>query len=221
MRRILIAAQKFPDAFGRTDRPIARQVYAFVLVMRYTGLSIGDAAGLPKSHVKGNRIITNRDKTGKEVYVRVPDFVIDALNAAPHDSPDYFFWSGNGLIHTRASKWNSRLRKVFVLGRVRLETAEWNQKSLRSKNPRAERGEKRIMSQADPRWFRHTLARDLLENDIVTMTELAEVLGNTEAVCRKHYSKWDRRRQAKIDQKLEKFWQLDPLQNTPASTFIS
>jgi hypothetical protein len=53
------------------------------------------------------------------------------------------------------------------------------------------------------------------------MTELAEILGNTEAVCRKHYSKWDRRRQAKIDQKLEKFWQLDPLQNTPSSAFIS
>ncbi len=221
MRKILIAARKFPDAFGRTDRPVARQVYAFVLVMRYTGLSIGDAAGLAKSHVKGNRIITNRDKTGKEVYVRVPDFVIDALNDAPHGSSEYFFWSGNGLIHTRASKWNSRLRKVFVLAGVRLETAEWNQKSLRSKTPRTARGEKRIISQADPRWFRHTLARDLLENDIVTMTELAEILGNTEAVCRKHYSKWDRRRQAKIDQKLERFWQLDPLQNTPASTFIS
>jgi len=63
----------------------------------------------------------------------------------------------------------------------------------------------------------HTLARDLLENDIVTMTELAEILGNTEAVCRKHYSKWDRRRQAKIDEKLEKFWRVDSLQINPAS----
>ena len=198
IRRILFAAQKFPDAFGRTDQAIARQVYAFVLVMRYTGLSIGDAAGLPKSHVTGDRIITNRDKTGKEVYVRVPKFVIDALNAAPHDGAKYFFCSGNGLIHTRASKWNSRLRKLFVLAGVRVESDEWDKKSLRSESPRIQRGEKRMVSQADPRWFRHTLARDLLENDIVTMTELAEILGNTEAVCRKHYSKWDRRRQAKL-----------------------
>lgn len=221
IRRILAAAQRFPDAFGRTGQPIARQVYAFVLIMRYTGLSIGDAAGLPKSHVRGNRITTNRDKTGKEVYVRVPDFVIQALEVAPHDSQDYFFWSGNGLIHTRASKWNSRLRKVFVLAGVRLESAEWDKRSLRSESPRIQRGEKRIISQADPRWFRHTLARDLLENDIVTMTELAEILGNTEAVCRKHYSKWDRRRQAKIDQKLEKFWSVDPLQTNPASVRVS
>jgi site-specific recombinase XerD len=202
IRRILLAAQKFPDAFGRTDQAIARRVYAFVLVMRYTGLSIGDAAGLPKSHV------------------RVPRFVIDAVNAAPHDSAEYFFWSGNGLIHTRASKWNARLRKVFVLAGVRLEIAEWDKKSLRSQSPRIRRAEKRITSQADPRWFRHTLARDLLENDIVTMTELAEILGNTEAVCRKHYSKWDRRRQAKIDEKLEKFWRLDPLQHDTSNSAL-
>ncbi len=217
IHRILLAAQKFPDAYGRTDQAIARQVYAFVLVMRYTGLSIGDAAGLQKSQVTGERIITNRDKTGKEVYVRVPGFVIDALNAAPHDGEKHFFWSGNGLIHTRASKWNSRLRKLFVLANIRLENTEWDKKSLRSESPRIQRGEKRIVSQADPRWFRHTLARDLLENDIVTMTELAEILGNTEAVCRKHYSKWDRRRQAKIDEKLEKFWRVDSLQINPAS----
>jgi hypothetical protein len=67
------------------------------------------------------------------------------------------------------------------------------------------------MSDADPRWFRHTLARDLLENEICTMTELAEILGNTEEVCRLHYSKWDNRRQARIDEKLSKFWDVDPL----------
>jgi len=86
----------------------SNEPYALVLIMRYTSLSIGDAAGLPKSHVTGDRIITNRDKTGKEVYVGVPNVVIDALNAAPHDGAKYFFWSGNGLIHTRASTWNSR-----------------------------------------------------------------------------------------------------------------
>lgn len=54
--------------------------------MGCTGLSIGEVAGLPRSHVIGNRVMTNRDKTGKEVYVKVSAFVIDALNNAPHDS---------------------------------------------------------------------------------------------------------------------------------------
>jgi hypothetical protein len=54
------------------------------------------------------------------------------------------------------------------------------------------------------------------------MTELAEILGNTEAVCRKHYSRWDRRRQRKIDGKLEKFCRLAPMQHdTPNSALVS
>ena len=43
------------------------------------------------------------------------------------------------------------------------------------------------------------------------MTELAEILGNTEEICRKHYSKWDKRRQDKIDEKLNSFWRVDPV----------
>jgi hypothetical protein len=134
--------------------------------------------------------------------------VIDALNLAPHDSNEYFFWSGQGLIHTRTSKWGARLQKLFVLAGVRLTDADWTSKEKQGKKERTGR---RIISQADPRWFRHTLARDLLENELVTMTELAEILGNTEEICRKHYSKWDKRRQDKIDEKLNSFWRVDPV----------
>ena len=212
LKAVMESLPCFSDEYGRCDGPITLQMKAFVLVMRYTGLSIGDVAGLPKAHVKGTQVMTNRDKTGKEVYVRVPEFVIDALNRALHDSVGYFFWTGSGKLHTRTSKWGERLQRLFVLAGVRLTEAEWTKKSTRSKiaKERSLQG-KRIVSQADPRWFRHTLARDLLENEICTMTELAEILGNTEEVCRNHYSKWDNRRQARIDEKLGKFWNVDPL----------
>ncbi len=212
LKAVLDALPRFPDEYGRCGGPIGLQTRAFVLVMRYTGLSIGDVAGLPKAHVTGTQVMTNRDKTGKEVYVRVSQLVIQALNDAPHDSEAYFFWTGNGKIHTRTSKWGERLQRLFVLAEVRLVEAEWTKKSTRSKKAQElARTGKRIMSDADPRWFRHTLARDLLENEICTMTELAEILGNTEEVCRLHYSKWDNRRQARIDEKLSKFWDVDPL----------
>lgn len=199
---IIEAAKAFPDSYGNTETGLTRQVYAFVLVMRYTGLSIGDVAGLPKSAVRGDEIRTVRDKTEKEVYVKVPTHVIEALNCAPHDSSEYFFWSGEGKIHTRASKWNTRLQKLFVLAGVRVGEKEWNAKSLRSKK---DRPPMRPFSDADPRWFRHSLARDLLEQG-VSMEELAEILGNTPEVCQKHYSKWDIRRQARISEKLERIW---------------
>jgi integrase len=212
LKAVMDALPRLPDEYGRFGGIIATQTKAFVLVMRYTGLSIGDVAGLPKAHVTGTQIKTNRDKTGKEVYVRVPQFVIDALKEAPRDSDEYFFWTGGGKIHTRTSKWGERLQRLFVLAGVRLTEAEWTKKSTRSKKAqeRALTG-KRVISEADPRWFRHTLARDLLENEIVTMTELSEILGNTEEVCRLHYSKWDMRRQTRIDEKLGRFWDVDPL----------
>jgi integrase/recombinase XerD len=212
LKAIIDTLPRFPDGHGHCGGPIAKQTRAFVLVMRYTGLSIGDVAGLPKAHVSGTQVLTNRDKTGKEVYVRVPQFVVDALNEAPHDSTNYFFWTGISQIHTRASKWGLRLQRLFVLAGVRLAEAEWTKKSTRSKKAQERAlNAKRIISEADPRWFRHTLARDLLENEIVTMTELSEILGNTEEVCRLHYSKWDNRRQSRIDEKLGRFWDVDPL----------
>jgi integrase len=212
---IYVAASHLADEYGRGGTSIAKQTKAFALVLRYTGLSIGDVTGLPKSHVHGDRIVTNRDKTGKEVYVRVPSVVLEALRDAPHDSDQYFFWSGNGEIRTRTSKWGDRLQRLFVLARVRLkEVDHWPKRATKSRKARKNaETSKRTISQADPRWFRHTLARDLLENQIVTMEELSEILANSLAVCDKHYSKWDRRRQTRIDDKLEQFWGTDPILN--------
>jgi integrase len=212
LRAIFNALPKLADEYGRTGGPIALQTKAFAHMMRYSGLSIGDVTKLPKSDVivggTESRVITQRAKTGKEVSVKVPPFVIDALNAAPHDSNEFFFWSGRGKVHTRSSKWGDRLQKLLVLAGVRLKNGEWTKRSTRSKKPR---GEFRIISEADPRWFRHTLARDLLLSGQVTMAELAEILGNTEEICKKYYSKWDKKRQDKVDEKIDAFWQIDPL----------
>jgi integrase len=46
--------------------------------------------------------------------------------------------------------------------------------------------------------YRHTLATRLLEGG-ASFQEVADVLGNTEAVVRKHYGKWSKKRQANID----------------------
>jgi len=208
------ALETLPDEYGRRGTPIASQTKAFVLVMRYTGLSIGDVVGLRKKSVKGDRVVTNRDKTGKEVYVKLPPIVVTALAEAPHDSDEYFFWSGKGEFKSRKNKWSDRLQRLFVHAKVRLTEAPWAKRAMKSKKAKQKaEQETRIVSEADPRWFRHTLARDLLENEIVTMEELAEILGNTLAICEKHYSKWDRRRQQKIDQKLSNFWTTDPILN--------
>ncbi len=207
MESIITALPKFGASYKRDGESIGMQTNAFALVMRFTGLSIGDVVSLPKADVKGNQIITNRNKTGKEVYVKVPQFVIDALNAAPHDSEKYYFWSGQGLIHTRTSKWGERLQRLFVLAGVRLADGKWRSKQLSGKKQPTGI---RVISMADPRWFRHTFAVELLKSGLVTMAQLAEILGNTEAVCIKHYSRWDVRRQDGIDKTIEALWEKNP-----------
>jgi integrase len=46
--------------------------------------------------------------------------------------------------------------------------------------------------------FRHTLATRLLEQG-ATFDQVADVLGNTAEVVRRHYGKWSQGRQANID----------------------
>lgn len=204
---IFDALDRFPDEYGRLGQPIAHQTRAFVYVMRYTGLSIGDTAKLEKSHVRGNRIRTHRKKTGEDVFARVPQFVIDTLMAAPHDSDRYFFWTGRGKIHTRTSKWGERLQKLFVLSGVRVREIA---KERRVAGRKSGETVTRLWSDADPHQFRHTFARDQLERGM-PMEELAELLGNSVATIEKYYSKWDRRRQKRLEDRLEEFWQDDPI----------
>jgi integrase len=210
MERIFSAISILTDEYGRQGQPIASQTRAFVMVMRYTGMSIGDTAKLRKVDIDGCRIRTYRKKTGEDVFAKVPPFVIGALDTAPHDSEEFYFWTGQGKLHTRTSKWGNRLQRLFVAADVRTFTSE-----KRRRSGGKLKGGPEIMkaSKATPHMFRHTLVRDLLECG-TPMEEVAELLGNSMKVVEKYYSKWDTRRQARLEKRLEDFWQNDPLTNT-------
>jgi integrase len=214
MDRIFSAVAVLPDEYGRRGQPIADQVRAFILVMRYTGMSIGDTSKLEKADVdKSGRIRTYRKKTGEDVFAKVPPFVIEALDKAPHDSERFYFWTGQGELHTRTSKWGSRLQRLFAAADVRTVESE---KKRRSGGKLKAESEAVKVSKATPHMFRHTLVRDLLEGE-TPMEEIAELLGNSMEVVEKYYSKWDTRRQARLIKRLEDFWQNDPLTKNLAS----
>ena len=50
--------------------------------------------------------------------------------------------------------------------------------------------------------FRHTLATELLGQG-ATCEDVADILGNSPAIIRKHYAKWTAARQARIDSLME------------------
>jgi integrase len=219
MNRVFSAVASLCDEYGRQGRPIADQTKAFILVMRYTGMSIGDTAKLEKAHVQGCRIRTYRKKTREDVFAKVPPFVIEALNSAPHDSEQFYFWTGQGKLHTRTSKWGSRIQRLFAAANVRTVNVE---KRRRSGAKLKAEPELVKVSKATPHMFRHTLARDLLEHG-TPMEEIAELLGNSMKIVEKYYGKWDARRQARLETRLEDFWDHDPLTKalTPKSRLES
>ena len=66
--RVFAAIRALPDEYGRQGQPIADLTRAFALVMRYTGLPIGDTAKLEEPDVDGCRIQIYRKRIGEDVF---------------------------------------------------------------------------------------------------------------------------------------------------------
>jgi integrase len=153
-----------------------------VLLLRHTALRISDVCTLRKDSISWDagrvtwRVFLHTQKTGDPVFLPIPEnlkLVLDALplprNAA-QDCP-YYFW--NGVTSRRA---------VVGIAERTLATVF---KESGVKNAHAHR-------------YRHTLATRLL-GEGASFQEVADILGNTEAVVRKHYGKWSKGRQDNID----------------------
>jgi integrase/recombinase XerD len=74
------------------DKPNAIRLRALVLLLRYSGLRIRDAAALPRNRIQGDKFFLFTAKTGTPVYSPLPPIVSNALNAILENA--YFFWTG-------------------------------------------------------------------------------------------------------------------------------
>jgi site-specific recombinase XerD len=155
---------------------------AMILLLRHTALRISDVCTLRKDAVTWDpdcgrwRVFLRTQKSGEPVYLPIPDGLKLALDALPlprqaaQDCPWYF--------------WNGQTAERAVVGIAERSVGAVFKKS-KVKNAHAHR-------------YRHTLATRLL-GDGARFQEVADILGNTEAVVRKHYGKWSKKRQANID----------------------
>jgi len=162
------------DAFGRTNYE-RRRARAMVLLLRFTALRISDVATLARDRVRDGCVLLHTQKTGGLVLLPVPTEVLDALNAlpTPRGAPvacPYFFWNG---VTSRRS----------VIG-----IAEGTLASVFKKSG---------VSKGKTHRFRHTLATEILVKG-GTEQDVADVLGISPAIVRKHYAKWTPARQRRI-----------------------
>jgi integrase len=191
-----IGGGKYNRSGARYEQLRAR---AMVMLLRHTGLRIFDVCTLRKDAIswdQGNdswRIFLHTQKTGDPVFLPIPEdlkLVLDALplprNAAK-DCPYYF--------------WNSQTSRRAVVG-IAERTLSAVFKKSGVKNAHAHR-------------YRHTPATRLLARG-ATFEQVADILGNSPEVVRKHYGKWAKGRQENIDRLM-----FDHFQTTSATVPVT
>ena len=152
----------------------------FILLSCYTGLRISDVATFNISkRLNGNDVFLYMHKTGEPLYTWIPDWLVDRLRAREKvKGPLIFICGETGNAKQLCDIWrNKRLKLVFKLA-----------------GPFEEK--------PTPHRFRHTFARILLENG-VEEPEVAELIGDTVEVVRKHCSKWVKTRQLRLSRILQ------------------
>jgi integrase len=162
----------------RTDENVHR-IWAFVLLLRHSGLRIGDAVSLERTRITGDKLFLYTAKTGTPVYVPLPEFVLNALAALPKISERYLFWTGESKIDSATGDWQRTLKAVFDVARI--------------PDGHAHR-------------FRDTFAVDLLQAG-VPIERVSTLLGHSSIkVTEKYYSPWVRARQEQLEADVRRTW---------------
>ena len=180
MNAIIDASGKF----GQYDYERKRG-RAMVLILRHTALRISDVALMRRDRISrtptGWRIFVRTTKNHELVYLLIPDELVAAVNSLPlprgakKDCP-YLFWNKKSTSKSQISEVSETLSAIYKKSGVQ--------------------------DAGSHRW-RHTIATEMLGVG-ATFEDVADVLGNSPEIVRKHYAKWSRQRQERIDGLIQK-----------------
>jgi integrase/recombinase XerD len=181
MVKILGALEKYAARAGVAN---TQRLKAFVFLLRYSGMRIGDTVRCSVDRITANKLFLYTQKTGVPVHCILPDFVIRELNAAPKSSEGHFFWTGKSKLHSAIGKWQRRLQTLFALAEV--------------PHGHAHR-------------FRDTFTIELLLAGI-SLERVSVLLGHHSVrITERHYSPWVRSRQEQLEQDLRRVLDQDPI----------
>lgn len=118
------------------------------------------------------------------MYCPLPEFVTQALDAAPQENGRYFFWSGESKVKSAVGDWERSLSKLFRLAEV---------------------------SHGHAHRFRDTFAVELLLAG-VPLERVSVLLGHQSVkITEKHYAPWVHARQAQLEADVRRAWGEDPI----------
>lgn len=171
MQRILKACDRYP---GNQHR-----LRAFVLVMRYSGLRIGDTISLNEARLQDSKLLLYTAKTGTPVYVPLPPVVMEALGQLQTNKGGLYFSTGDAKPQTARANWSRYLDSLFELAKV---------------------------DGAHSHRFRDTFAVELLLAGTPLET-VSVLLGHSSVkITEKHYKPWVRSLQRKLEEEVMRTW---------------
>jgi len=184
MSALLAACEKYTDWHGHVGQENAFRLRAFILFARYSALRIGDAASCAVDRLSDNHLFLYTQKTGVPVYIPLPPFVVDALNACPRKSEQYWFWTGVGSKDTLSGNWRRAFRRLCEIAGVR---------------------------DGHPHRFRDTLAVELLLEGVPIERVSVLLAHSSVKVTERHYAPWVQARQAQLEADVARVWRNDPI----------
>lgn len=185
MQRIMAACDEYdPKRRSNYGSEARFRIKAFVMLMRYTGLRIGDVCTLTINRIENGKLFLYTAKTGVPVNILLPPYLLALLSMFAPTSKEFFFWNGRSDRHTPVSVWEASLHRIF-------------------RNAGIEK--------AHPHRFRDTFAVELLLAG-TPIERVSVLLGHRSVkVTEKHYSPWVRERQYQAETDVKKSWDGDPI----------
>ena len=156
---------------------------ALLMLMRYSGLAIRDAATLRRDAVDGPLLTMRRAKSGELVICELPRPVAAELEPWGRGQR-HFFWTGRSNPRTVANYWRQRLAKI---------------------------AEKAGVEDFRTHRLRDTFAVELLLAD-VSMEDVSVLLGHSSVqTTERYYAPWDRSRRNRLARIVRDAHKRDPL----------
>ena len=182
--RILAACEGYAEKCGRGNNEYSRKLRALVLLLRYSGLRIRDAAMLSRDRIREGKVLLYAAETGTPVYCPLPDVVVNALDAVLRLGSQFYFWSGESKPKSAVGDWQRSLAKLFELAKVH---------------------------GAHAHRVRDTFAVESLLAGI-PIEQVSALLGHQSLrVTERHYSPGVRARQEQLEASVRRAWALDPV----------
>lgn len=170
------------DRLGVEDALTQERMRVLLLVLRYTGLRIGDATQLHSSQIEGTRLILRQTKTKVPVMMPLPAFLLHRLEAIKMESGHYFK-PGTARTDVDAGNWRRRWRKVAALANL---------------------------PGVHPHQLRDSFAVGLLDAGVAIET-VSTLLGHSSIrITERHYAPWVKSRQLHLERVLQQAYEAEP-----------